>query len=1005
MELTIRLLGPVELWRDGTAVAAGGRRQLAVLAMLALRAGQPVTVDELVDGIWGESDVASGGHSTIWPHISRIRATLRVGGHHPLATVGGGYRLDANSISVDADEFERLLGVGRGKLAGGDPAAASASLGRALALWRGPALMDLREFPFAVGVAARYDDLRVDAAEELNEARLALGESQALLPGLRTLIAENPYRERLRGQLMLALYRAGQQAAALEAYAAARRQLTMDLGVEPGPELARLHQQILEQASELTAPTRGPAGSVPGRPGPARLRQLPGAPVLIGRDEQLRELERLAGNERLITLTGTGGTGKTALAIALMHRLLSRFADGAAFVDLAALRRPEQVIPAISEALHLAPSAGSLSAEIGEYLADRETFLLLDNFEHVLGAAPDLEAIVSATGGLVVVTSRSPLGFRNEHLVAVPPLPIPGTTDSGVRLARQPAVRLFMRAVAASGGVVGSAPAEQAAVRDICRTVGGLPLAIEIAAAQTRAESVEELAAHVRDELPRLRSRARDVPARQQTLEAAIAWSIDLLDAELRPHLYRLTAFTGPFAADGASAVCDLGPDETIQVLASLLDASLLTRQPAALGRARFRLLFPVRAVARSRAEPALLADAAQRHAAFMGREIDRLCPFRTGVQEPTDLEQLRVEHNDVMAMLAHLETADPDSCARAVHQLEDYWQWTGRESIARRVLEGLLEQGGLSDQAACVALAISSWAAFLVGQLDQTRRSIDRASRLMRGVADPGTRALVSLHKARFGMTSGAVRRTRTASYEAVRQAEASGQPRLLATCLGNRALSDPSSRYADTWLDDALRIAREGPMPHTEAWVLGVVGANHGELDPAAAIPPERAALEICRRFQAPESSLTYGLSTNLASHLITAGNTDEARALALTGLRSADRLGHRTWALFDLELLGVIEAAAGHAERAMVLIAASRVHIARIGATSLHLESDMRQLSETVDSIGSELGQARAARARMRGEAMSLREAIAFAFGVGIPHHARRRGRRAVRAATSV
>jgi len=257
MEFGIGLLGPVELRRQGIAVAAGGRTQLAVLAMLALRAGQPVSMDDLVDGIWGESDVASGGRATIWPHISRIRAVLRQAGSQPLATVGGGYRLDAAAMSVDAHEFERLLDLGRGQLADGDAKAATISLDQALTPWRGPALMDLRDFPFAANVATRYDELRVDAAEERTEARLALGESRSLVPELRRLIGEHPYRERLRGQLMLALSRAGQPEAALDAYGAARRQLTMDLGVEPGPELEHLQQQILSHAEGLESPRLG----------------------------------------------------------------------------------------------------------------------------------------------------------------------------------------------------------------------------------------------------------------------------------------------------------------------------------------------------------------------------------------------------------------------------------------------------------------------------------------------------------------------------------------------------------------------------------------------------------------------------------------------------------------------------------------------------------------------------------------------------------------------------
>jgi len=278
VDLAIQLLGPVGLWRDGAAVPAGGPTQRAVLAMLALHVGQPVPVDTLGEGIWGEGEEPTGASSAMQMHVSRLRRLLKTGRRQPIQTVPGGYRLDPDEVAIDAAAFEQATAEGRRLLGASQTAAALMQLDAAEDLWRGPVLMDLRDFPFAAHAADRYEELRVDAAEQAIAARLALGESQSLVPRLQALIAEHPYRERLHGQLMLALYRSGQQAAALDAYIAARSRLVLDLGVEPGPELQRLQQRILAQDPELAAAATSTtqAATLPAaRPRPAPACRLP----------------------------------------------------------------------------------------------------------------------------------------------------------------------------------------------------------------------------------------------------------------------------------------------------------------------------------------------------------------------------------------------------------------------------------------------------------------------------------------------------------------------------------------------------------------------------------------------------------------------------------------------------------------------------------------------------------------------------------------------------------
>ena len=253
--MEFRILGPLEVLADGRQVPLGGARQRGVLAILLLHRGEVVSVDRMVDALWGERppDTAT---KTVQVYVSRLRKAL---GEGVLVTRGGGYVLEAGDDAVDADRFERLVGEGRRALDRGETDVAAERLRSALDLWRGEPLADLAYESFAQNEIARLEQLRLDALEHRIEADLALGRHAELVPELETLVAEHPARERLRGQLMLALYRSGRQSQALESYRDARRALDEELGLEPGPELQRLERAILAQDPAIEGPPRGGA--------------------------------------------------------------------------------------------------------------------------------------------------------------------------------------------------------------------------------------------------------------------------------------------------------------------------------------------------------------------------------------------------------------------------------------------------------------------------------------------------------------------------------------------------------------------------------------------------------------------------------------------------------------------------------------------------------------------------------------------------------------------------
>ena len=306
--LEIRLLGPLEVRLGGRLVAEGGSKRHGLLAVLALRHGRLVGVDELIDALWGEHLPATP-RNAIQHHVARLRATL---GQQSIVGSSDGYALgDAN---IDAVRFEELLAEARRALREGDARAAGECIERALALWRGRALHGLPGTEWFGAEARRLEALRVDALEERFEAALARGEHSELVSALRATLDENPFRERLWGHLMLALYRGGRQADALETFQEARRVLAEQLGLEPGPELRKLQEAILAHD-----PAIAPVPVVAPRRG-----NLPSPTTsFVGREHELAEVVALLREHRLVTLTGPPGVGKSRLALEVARSLES----------------------------------------------------------------------------------------------------------------------------------------------------------------------------------------------------------------------------------------------------------------------------------------------------------------------------------------------------------------------------------------------------------------------------------------------------------------------------------------------------------------------------------------------------------------------------------------------------------------------------------------------------------------------------------------------------------
>ena len=483
----VRLLGPVQAVRADREVALGGPRQRAVLALLVLEAGRVVPAGRLVEELWRGSP-PPGAATTLRSYVSRLRSALAP--EVPVAARGGGYAVSTGPDGLDASRFERLVAEGRDALGRGQAVAAGARIREALGLWRGPALADVLEVEPLALEAARLEELRLAAVEVRVEADLAAGLHTEVTGELERLVTEHPLRERLWQLLMLALYRGGRQADALAAYQRARAMLAQELGLEPGEELRQLEQAVLRQE------IRRPPCISEQRNLPARLTSF------VGRDQELVGLGKLLGEARLVTLTGTGGAGKTRLALEFAATVVERFPDGVWLAELAGIGDPELVGVQVMEVLGVRQAGGVPVLEALRYrFRSADLLLVLDNCEHLLDACAGLAAALlsSAPGLRVLATSREPLGVPGEAAYPVPPLAVPPEDADPADMAAAPAVRLFAdRASAARAGTEVLA-SSVAVIGRICRELDGLPLAIELAAARASALSVAEIEAHLAD--------------------------------------------------------------------------------------------------------------------------------------------------------------------------------------------------------------------------------------------------------------------------------------------------------------------------------------------------------------------------------------------------------------------------------------------------------------------------------------------------------------------------
>ncbi|MEV5594513.1 BTAD domain-containing putative transcriptional regulator [Streptomyces sp. NPDC052496] len=728
MNYRYHVLGTVQARRtDGTEVPLKGARLRALLVALAAGGGRAVPAAQLIAQVWGEDEEPPADTSAaLQALVGRLRRAL---GGPAVTSSPGGYGLAAGPDDIDLFRFERLTAEGTAALRAGDPAEAAGLLDEALALWQGPALAEL---PGRVGdpLAVRAERRHGEARRARLAAEVALGRAADAVAELASLAAAEPLDEPLQALHIRALWAAGRQAEALQAYEEVRTGLAERLGTDPGAELRALHARLL---AGTAAPEAPPAPEAPLAPEASLAPEAPPAPEpstappltpppplgnlrarltsFVGRDEELATLTREVAGRRLVTLLGAGGVGKTRLALEAADASAAhpaQWPDGVRVAELASVRDAESVPEAVLSALGghptqvRGPGADELRAaggpptaldQVVEHCRQRRLLLVLDNCEHVIDAAAGLAHAVLAgcPGVTVLATSREPLTVPGESIHPVEPLP----PRAALRL-------LAERGAAARPGF--RTEDDPAACAEICRRLDGLPLAIELAAARLRALTPRQIAERLDDRFRLLGGGSRTALPRQQTLRAVVDWSWDLLTADERAVLRRLSVFSGGCEAAQAEDVCAVPapadgprhPVDVLPVLTSLVDKSLVAAAPESPRGMRYRLLETVAEYAGERlAESGERAGVELRHLTAY-RELARTGdPGLRGPEQASWLERLETEHDNVRtALRTAVGRGEEQEALCLALSMSWFWQLRNHQADARHWAAAVAELG-----------------------------------------------------------------------------------------------------------------------------------------------------------------------------------------------------------------------------------------------------------------------------------------------------------------------
>jgi predicted ATPase/DNA-binding SARP family transcriptional activator len=734
--LAVSVLDRVELRRDGERIPVRVGKTAEVLVRLALEAGAMVRTERLIDDLW--ADEAPGtGRNVLQTKVSRLRRAL---GDAALVTgTNAGYTLEVDPSAVDALEVLRLGEQASAFRSIGDPSAALETCTTALAMFHGEILSGAGDGDWVMPYRARLEEVRLGLLEDQLGARLDLGAAGEVIGEIDALVNLHPLREGLWALLMVALYRDGRQAEALATYQRVRHQLADELGLDPGPQLRQLEQQILVHDASLGVASRSvrpfdpdaPAGNLPAM-----------AVGLVGRETEVAAVADLLASGRLVEIIGPGGVGKTAVALAVGRWVSSSGSVGRDGVWLARLETAvstDDVIDTLVAAFNV-----SGEAALFERLKCGAPLVILDNCEQVIDEAAALAVrfLDAAPGLRILCTSQVPLDVDGEVVFELAPLAL---ADS---------VELFGRRADAHRMHHASSAGDDA-VQVLCRSLDGLPLAIELAAARTKTLSIEQITRRLDDRFNVLSDPTSRRPERRRALKATIRWSYDLLFPDDQRGLWALATFSGGAPLPAVEFVLEaLGVPAAaaIDVVGRLASRSLVIVDDEGVSMTvRYRLLDSIRAFAIDAMTDAGLSESAlAAHAVWFA---DAAGSSTQGVRSSRQSEHLafaRAERANIDAALAWSATHEPLLALSLVNGFGWAWVVLGDSRGAHRILAALAAAGDDAPiRERADALLLAAWIEASTGHLELARDHIAAAADVADTINDVDLQARCSYYLA----------------------------------------------------------------------------------------------------------------------------------------------------------------------------------------------------------------------------------------------------------------
>lgn len=955
--LHVAVLGPLEIRRGGDVLDLGGSKQRTLIAALALEENRTVSDAELLKILWG-NEPPEGATDALRVHVHRLRRTIDRSSHgdHPETTLLvrrlTGYSLVLTAEQLDLARFRRLLKEARTLAGQGESAHALRLLDAALAFWRGPILTDVGDSPFVASHRSRLEKMHLEALEDRFDLCLRLGLHFENVNAIESLAEGHPLRERLQGQLLVALYRCGRQAEASDAYQRTRQRLADELGMEPGPDLQATFREILRQEVVPIPPRTQHPKTFPTSEAPRRHSNLPAElSSFIGRDGQIAEVIDLLTTNRQVSLVGPGGIGKTRLAMQVAGRLLKDYSDGVWMVDLATVIDAETLSPQVLTWLGFRDMPDRTpETSLVSILEHRHLLLVVDNCEHLVDATADLVQVLlrRCPHVSILATSRERLNCDGEQVCPVPPLDIPNWELNlpVERVLEHDAVRLFVERTRKTRPSFVLSADNARAVTQLCLRLDGIPLAIELAAARGAALSPAQLLEHLDNKFRLVAGSRRASVSRHRTMRETIDWSHRLLTAEEQRLFRRLSVFAGSFDLAAVEAVCEddeLPLNRVVEVLGKLVDKSLVAYADAVAGEGRYRLLETVRQYAQEMlAGDATGHETRNRHAVHYLHVGER---FESGYRDGAFGELARVleaEYANARAALEWTEGASTDLFLALASTWWHYWWLRGSLAEGRVWLGRARTSSGGSARTRARVLCGSGRLAALQGDLAEAETSFTEGLELALVAGDSVTAAV--LHNS-----------------------------------LGLMALRRESAAEAVAHFERAVAVWKSINMPTGLVPVYGNLGDCLfllGEYDQAREM--YRSALQISAVDSPAMATVLLSLA-NLERHI---GEYRSASEHAGDGLRVAYRGDYVMGLSSALETVAFVAAAEEEPFRAAVLAEGSAVLNTRCGAIPDYFpyrpEAEQR-LSDVCGRLDPEA----LASARHLAAVMSVDDVVAYAL----------------------